>query len=109
MAACSRPIKMGGCAEPNIGSAQHCLNQGEIFLFTQRVVRVARFAKKQEQWQEQLHPAMPRQQSAGGPQNKGELRFERGPDDPDGSTGSARHSWYRNDASRVRRRWQKPA
>jgi len=93
-------MKMGGCAFPNFGSAQHCFNQGEIFLFTQRAVRVEQFAKKQEQWQEQLHPAMPRQQSAGGRQYKGELRFELGPDVPSGNMGNERHSLYPNDANR---------
>ena len=91
---------MGGCAGPNIGSAQHCLNQGEILLFTQRAVREERFAKKQDLWQEQLHPAMPTQLQAGEPQYKAELRFEWGPDDPDGSTGNVRHSCYPNDANR---------
>jgi len=58
----SPPNKNGRVRWTEIGSAQHCLNQGEILLFTQRVVRAERFAKKQEQWQEQLHPAMPKQQ-----------------------------------------------
>jgi len=63
MARDRRPMKMGVCASLNFGSAQQCVNQGEIFLFMRWAVRVVRFAKKQDLWLEQRLPAKAQEQS----------------------------------------------
>ena len=91
---------MGVGASPIFGSAQRYVNQGEVFLFTQRAVRVVRFARRQDPWLQQLLPAVAEQQSAGEPQRTGELQLGWGSGGPDGNTDNARHSWNRNDASR---------
>ena len=63
-------------------------------------VRVARFAKRQDPWPEELLPAKAERQWAGEPRRITRLRVGWGPGGRDGNTDTARHSWNRNDANR---------
>ena len=85
---------------PNLRVSAALFESGRNLVVMRREVLAERFAKKQDQWQEQCHPAMPKQQPAGEPLRIAELQFEWGLDDPDGNTGNGRHSCYPNDANR---------
>src|ERR1700722_16324823 len=101
-------MEMGVCACPNFGSAQQWLNQGEIYLFTRRAVRVVRCVKRQDRWPEQHLPAEARRQPDSEPPRTEELPFGLGFDGLNGSTGIACHALRYRDASRTRHRWQRP-